>query len=87
MTIGLGQILLIILIVIVLFGKFPGLSRDLLNGITNLQNLLRNKEKSHLDSDSSESQKTQLLDSTSDKKVTDHKMSDTPNVKDTKDIK
>lgn len=42
MSIGIGQIIIIVLLIILLFGKYPNISNELLNGIKNIRELLKN---------------------------------------------
>ena len=51
MTVGIGQILIIIIVIILLFGKFPNLSKDFLAGITSVRNLIREKKESESSED------------------------------------
>lgn len=44
MSIGLGQILVILLLVVFLFGKFPNLSKNFTDGLTNIRNMLDKKK-------------------------------------------
>ena len=44
MSIGFGQLIIIIILIIILFGKFPNLIRDLNNGIKSLNNSIKEKE-------------------------------------------
>nr|YP_007890603.1 Sec-independent protein translocase component tatA/E [Histiona aroides]AGH24097.1 Sec-independent protein translocase component tatA/E [Histiona aroides] len=44
MSIGIGQLIIIILLVVVLFGKYPNISNEILNGIKNIRGLLNNTE-------------------------------------------
>ena len=60
MSVGIGQILVIILVIILLFGRFPSLSKDLLTGITSLKNLISEKKESE------HSEKNKLIDNNRD---------------------
>jgi TatA/E family protein of Tat protein translocase len=40
MSIGIGQILLILLVIILLFGKLPNLFQDVASGIRNIKNVM-----------------------------------------------
>lgn len=42
MSIGIGQLIIILLLIIVLFGKYPNISNDILNGIKNIRELIKN---------------------------------------------
>nr|AGH24384.1 Sec-independent protein translocase component tatA/E [Reclinomonas americana ATCC 50283] len=44
MSIGIGQILVILLLVIFLFGKFPNLSKNFTDGLVNIRNVLEQKK-------------------------------------------
>ena len=46
MNIGIGQILLILIVILFLFGKFPNIMKDLTSGIKNVKSSLEleNKE-------------------------------------------
>lgn len=46
MSIGLGQLLLIIIIAIILFGKFPNITQDFQKGIKKIQELVQDSPKS-----------------------------------------
>lgn len=49
MKIGLGQILLILLVILLLFGKFPHIIKDLLQGVTNLRRMTTNEQKKRIE--------------------------------------
>ena len=54
MSIGFGQLIIIIILIIILFGKFPNLIRDLNKGIKSLNNSIKEKDESlKIDSKSS----------------------------------
>jgi Sec-independent protein translocase protein TatA len=44
MSIGLGQILVVVLLVIFLFGKFPMLSKNFTDGLVNIRSILEKKK-------------------------------------------
>nr|AGH24451.1 Sec-independent protein translocase component tatA/E [Reclinomonas americana ATCC 50284] len=44
MSVGIGQILVVLLLVVLLFGKFPNLSKNLTDGLTNIRNVLEQKK-------------------------------------------
>nr|NP_044807.1 SecY-independent protein translocase component TatA [Reclinomonas americana]AAD11922.1 SecY-independent protein translocase component TatA [Reclinomonas americana] len=44
MSIGLGQILVIIIVIIFLFGRFPTLSKNLTDGLDNIRSYLEQKK-------------------------------------------
>lgn len=74
MSIGFGQIVLIIVIVVILFGKFPGLSKDLFNGLANIQTLLKEKQKTSTNEDSKQSESGKYLEgSDKEQKDTHHR--------------
>lgn len=52
MSIGFGQLIIILIIAIILFGKFPNLIRDLSNGIKALSTHLEEKSPPKIDSKS-----------------------------------
>lgn len=55
MSIGFGQLIVIIVLIIILFGKFPNLIRDLKNGVSSLNKTLEEKkEPPKIDSNSNE---------------------------------
>lgn len=45
MTIGIGQIFLLLLVVALLFGNLPNMLKDLAQGIKNFQEVLKEKSK------------------------------------------
>jgi len=52
MSIGLGQILVVLLIVVLLFGKFPNLSKYFTDGLTSIRGFLEQKKESISDDSS-----------------------------------
>nr|AGH24317.1 Sec-independent protein translocase component tatA/E [Reclinomonas americana ATCC 50633] len=44
MSVGIGQILVVLLLVVLLFGKFPNLSKNFTDGLTNIRNVLEQKK-------------------------------------------
>lgn len=57
MSIGFGQLIIIIVLIIILFGKFPNLIRDLNQGIKSLSSTVKEKDESLKIDSKSESDK------------------------------
>lgn len=57
MSIGIGQIVVIIIVVLLLFGKMPSLTKDIMNGISNVRSLLISSS-SHKNTDNEKKEDT-----------------------------
>lgn len=54
MSIGFGQLILILIVALLLLGKFPKLKEDLSNGLNNLKELIDSSKKKQSNDNSQE---------------------------------
>tara|TARA_B100000614_G_scaffold262739_1_gene298090 strand:- start:17854 stop:18030 length:177 start_codon:yes stop_codon:yes gene_type:complete len=57
MSIGFGQLILILIVALLLLGKFPKLKEDLSNGLNNLKELIDSSKKKESNDNSQEKSK------------------------------
>lgn len=69
MSIGIGQIIVIVLLIVVLFGKYPSISKDITTGLHNIRAFLRTAS-------TSVEEKPKQLDHVSDKDKVEKKEKD-----------
>jgi len=61
MSIGFGQFILILIVALLLLGKFPKLKEDLSNGLNNLKELMDSSKKKESDDTSQEKSQNKKL--------------------------